>query len=144
MAHVVSIHANGGPEVLRYEEQDVADPGPKELRIRQSRCGVNFIDTYVRSGLYPTPLPFVLGQEGVGEVLSVGAEVIGFQPGDRVTYSTMAGGGYASERVIAADDPGVVYQNIDITCDLQQRLNPFCRTEIGNGGTHLYAGYNLL
>lgn len=103
MAHVVSIHAHGGPEVLRFEEQDVGDPGPLELRIRQTRCGVNFIDTYFRSGLYPVKLPFVLGQEATGEVLAVGTQVADFKVGDRVTYSTMGGGGYASERLIAAE-----------------------------------------
>ncbi|SEK13146.1 MULTISPECIES: quinone oxidoreductase [unclassified Variovorax] len=103
MAHVVSIHAHGGPEVLKFEQRNVGDPGPKELRIRQTRCGVNFIDTYFRSGLYPVTLPFILGQEAAGEVLSVGTEVTGFQVGDRVSYSTMGGGGYASERVIASD-----------------------------------------
>jgi len=103
MAHVVSIHAHGGPEVLKLEEREVGDPGPKELRIRQTRCGVNFIDIYFRSGLYPTALPFVLGQEAVGEVAAVGAEVTDFQVGDRITYSMMGGGGYASERLLAAE-----------------------------------------
>lgn len=103
MAHVVSIHAHGGPDALTFEEREIGDPGPKELRIRQTRCGVNFIDTYVRSGLYPAPLPFILGQEAVGEVIAAGTEVTDFKAGDRVTYSTMGGGGYASERLIAAD-----------------------------------------
>jgi NADPH2:quinone reductase len=103
MAHVISFHVHGGPEVLLFEERDVPMPKPTELRIRQTRCGVNFIDTYVRSGLYPTPLPYVPGQEGVGEIIAVGDDVADFKVGDRVTYSTMGGGGYASERVIASD-----------------------------------------
>lgn len=102
MAQVVLVRRHGGPEVLTLEDVEVGAPGVGELRIRQACCGVNFIDTYFRSGLYPVPLPFVIGQEAVGEVTAVGANVVGFEAGDRVTYSTMAGGGYASERNIAA------------------------------------------
>ncbi|MGU7774286.1 quinone oxidoreductase family protein [Burkholderia sp. MR1-5-21] len=103
MAQVVRFHAHGGPEVLSYEQSEVGAPAPDELRVRQTRCGVNFIDTYVRSGLYPVDLPYIPGQEGVGEVAAIGSDVTGFQVGDRVTYSTMGGGGYASERLIEAD-----------------------------------------
>jgi NADPH2:quinone reductase len=103
MARVVTIHAHGGPDVLRVEEREVGDPGASELKIRQTRCGVNFIDTYYRSGLYSIPLPAILGQEGVGEVTALGSQVSNFKIGDRVCYSTMGGGGYASERLIGAD-----------------------------------------
>ncbi|OYX15520.1 MAG: quinone oxidoreductase [Rhizobiales bacterium 32-66-8] len=102
MAQVITVRSHGGPEVLTFEEAEVGPPGPDELRLRQSRCGVNFIDTYWRSGLYPMPLPFVLGQEGVGEVTAVGSAVTSFKVGDRVTYSTN-GGGYASERLIRSE-----------------------------------------
>jgi NADPH2:quinone reductase len=102
MAQVVSIQEYGGPEVLLLQNVPVGLPGSGELRIRQSFCGVNFIDTYVRSGLYPVELPFIVGQEGVGTITEVGPDVAGFKIGDRVTYATMAGGGYASERLIHA------------------------------------------
>ncbi|SFU17019.1 quinone oxidoreductase [Mesorhizobium sp. YR577] len=103
MAKVVAIHRVGGPEVLSYEDVEVGAPGPDELRIKQSQCGVNFIDTYFRSGLYPKPLPFIIGQEAVGEIVELGSNVSGFAVGDRVTYWTMEGGGYASERLISSD-----------------------------------------
>ncbi|MBN3787450.1 quinone oxidoreductase [Burkholderia sp. Ac-20353] len=103
MAHVVRFHAHGGPDVLSFEEAEVGEPRPHELRVSQTRCGVNFIDTYVRSGLYPVELPYIPGQEGVGTVTAIGSDVTGFAVGDRVTYSTMGGGGYASERLIEAD-----------------------------------------
>ncbi|RJT41443.1 quinone oxidoreductase [Mesorhizobium waimense] len=103
MAQVVSIHRHGGPEVLKYEEQDVGAPKANEVRIRQSHCGVNFIDTYFRSGLYPVQLPFVLGQEGTGKITAIGSGVTDFVVGDRVAYSTMAGGGYSSERLVDAE-----------------------------------------
>ena len=64
MAHAIRIHQHGGPEVLRWEEVTVADPGPGEVRVRNTAIGLNFIDTYQRSGLYPMPLPFTCGSEG--------------------------------------------------------------------------------
>ncbi|SEH88334.1 NADPH2:quinone reductase [Tardiphaga sp. OK245] len=103
MPKVVTIRTHGGPDVLGLEEAAVGLPGEGELRIKQSFCGVNFIDTYFRSGLYPVALPFVPGQEGVGVITEIGARVNGFKIGDRVTYATMSGGGYASERIIPAD-----------------------------------------
>lgn len=103
MAQVIRIRSNGGPEVLTPEDHEIGSPGDFELSVRQTRCGVNFIDTYVRSGLYPTALPFVPGQEGVGEVTAVGSRVKDFAVGDRISYFTMGGGGYASERIVAAD-----------------------------------------
>lgn len=103
MSHAVKVHELGGPEVLRFEAFDPGDPGPGEIRIRQHACGVNYIDTYFRTGLYPSPvgLPFVAGNEGAGEVLAVGTGVTGFAPGDRVAYVT-ALGGYAEERNLPA------------------------------------------
>lgn len=102
MAHVVRIHAHGGPEVLKYEEVDVGDPGPGQVKLRQHAIGVNYIDTYQRSGLYKMPLPFIAGSEGAGEVIAVGAGVTDFKVGDRGAYAGAAGG-YASERLMPAD-----------------------------------------
>jgi len=103
MVAAVRVHKNGGPEVLTYEEIDVGAPGQSQIRIKQHACGVNFIDTYFRSGLYPAPsLPFVVGSEGAGEVVAVGPGVTDFKVGDRVAY-TQAHNGYAAERLLPAD-----------------------------------------
>jgi len=82
----VRIHKPGGPEVLSYEDVDLPPPAPDQVRIRQTAIGVNFIDTYHRSGLYPLPLPAIIGSEAAGVVEAVGAEVRHIAPGDRVAY----------------------------------------------------------
>ena len=106
MVAAVRVHKPGGPEVLTYEDIEVPAPGPGQIRIKQHACGVNYIDTYFRSGLYPPPppqkLPFVAGNEGAGEVIAVGPGVADLKVGDRVAY-TLALGGYAAERLMAAD-----------------------------------------
>ncbi|HET9902556.1 MAG TPA: quinone oxidoreductase [Xanthobacteraceae bacterium] len=103
MVAVVRIHKTGGPDVLTYEDIDLPPPGPGQIRIKQHACGVNFIDTYFRSGLYPVPsFPFVNGSEGAGEVVAVGEGVTLFKVGDRVAY-TQAHNGYAAERLLPAD-----------------------------------------
>ncbi len=102
MVAAVRVHKVGGPEALTYEEVQVGAPGAGQIRIKQHACGVNFIDTYFRSGLYPAPLPFIVGNEGAGEVVAVGEGVKEFKPGDRVAYVT-AQGGYAAERLLAAE-----------------------------------------
>jgi NADPH2:quinone reductase len=100
MARVVRIHDTGGPEVLTYENRPVGEPGPGEVRLRQTAIGLNYIDTYHRSGLYPLPeLPAVLGREAAGVVEAVGPGVSEFHEGDRVAYA-MSAGAYASERTI--------------------------------------------
>jgi NADPH:quinone reductase len=101
MVKAVVVHRFGGPEVLSYEDVEVGDPGPGEVRLRQTAIGVNYIDTYFRTGVYPANLPFVLGNEAAGEVLAVGEGASGFKPGDRVAYVTTLGG-YAEERVVTA------------------------------------------
>ena len=98
----VRVHAPGGPEALRYEEVELPPPGPGEAQIRHHAIGVNYIDVYRRSGLYPAPLPFVPGHEGAGEVIAVGEGVEDFKKGDRVAYVAGALGGYSSARVIEA------------------------------------------
>jgi len=104
MVAAVRVHKVGGPEVLTYEEIDVPAPGPGQVKVKQHACGVNFIDTYFRMGMYPSPvgLPFVSGNEGAGEVIAVGSGVTDLKVGDRVGYVT-ALGCYAAERVVAAD-----------------------------------------
>src|SRR3712207_5005279 len=102
MPKAVRIHQYGGPEVMSYEDVQVGDPGPGEVRIRHRAIGVNYIDTYFRTGMYPAnALPFVLGNEGAGEVVAVGAGVTDLKPGDRVAY-VIALGSYAEERIASA------------------------------------------
>lgn len=115
MPFAVRIHAFGGPEVLRYEEVGLGEPGPGEVRIRHRACGVNFVDTYFRSGLYPRDLPLVLGNEAAGEIVAVGPGVADLQIGDRVAFSHDLGG-YATERLMPADRvvpvPGAVSDEV--------------------------------
>jgi NADPH2:quinone reductase len=91
----IAVHETGGPEVLRVEERELADPGPGQVRIRTRAAGVNYIDVYFRTGLYARPVPFVAGLEGAGEVESVGPDVRGLSAGDRVAWSSVPGS-YAS------------------------------------------------
>jgi NADPH2:quinone reductase len=102
MIHAIRIHETGGPEVLRWDEIELAKPGPGEVRIRQTASGLNFIDVYHRAGLYKMPLPMVLGSEGAGIVEEVGADVTEVKPGQRVAYA-MERGSYAEARLIKAD-----------------------------------------
>lgn len=91
MPHVIRIQQNGGPEQMLWEEVSVGEPGPGEVRVRNTAIGLNFIDTYHRSGLYPMPLPLVLGSEGAGVVEAVGPKVKEFKVGDRVAYAQPIG-----------------------------------------------------
>ncbi len=102
MAKAIQMHQPGGPDVLRYEDVEVGDPASGQVRISQQAVGLNYIDVYHRSGLYPLPLPSILGMEGAGVVEAVGPDVSDFRVGDLVCYAG-AIGGYASERLIAAD-----------------------------------------
>ena len=104
MVAAVRVHKTGGAEVLTYEDVPVAAPGPGQIKIRNHASGVNFIDTYFRSGMYPSPvgLPFVSGNEGAGEVIAVGPGVSDIKVGDRVGYVS-ALGAYAAERLLPAD-----------------------------------------
>jgi NADPH2:quinone reductase len=97
----IRVHAPGGPETLRFEDVEVGQPGPGEVRIRQLAIGLNFLDVYHRMGLYPLATPFIPGSEGAGEVVSVGEGVDEFVPGDRVAYAG-AIGAYAEERLVPA------------------------------------------
>src|SRR5262249_38726442 len=97
-------HQTGGPDVLAYPDVWVGAPGAGQIKIRNHASGVNFIDTYFRSGMYPSPvgLPFVSGNEGAGEVIAVGPGVSDIKVGDRVGYVS-ALGAYAAERLLPAD-----------------------------------------
>src|SRR5436309_15255366 len=104
MVAAVRVHKAGGPEVLTYEQIEIGAPGPGQVKLKQHAAGVNYIDTYFRSGMYPSPvgLPFVSGNEGAGEVLAVGPGVTNIKVDDRVGYVS-ALGAYAAERVLPAD-----------------------------------------
>lgn len=101
MPYAVRIHSHGGPEVLKVEEVPLPEPKPGEVRLRQTAIGLNFIDTYQRSGLYPMELPAVMGTEGAGVVDAVGSGVTEVKEGDRVAYGGVPGA-YAEMRTIAA------------------------------------------
>jgi NADPH2:quinone reductase len=102
MPHAIRIHKTGGPGVLQWENVEVGEPGPGQIKLRQQTAGLNFIDVYHRSGLYKQDLPFTPGVEGAGVVEAVGPEVDHVSPGDRVAYAGPLGG-YAEERLIDAD-----------------------------------------
>jgi NADPH2:quinone reductase len=103
MPHAIRIHAHGGPEVLQWESVEVPEPGRGEVLLRQTAVGLNFIDVYERTGLYPGALPAGLGREGAGVVESVGPGVKGVAAGDRVAYVSGQPGAYAQERLMPAD-----------------------------------------
>lgn len=96
MTKAIRVHANGGPEALKFEDVELPPPGPGEVRVRATAIGVNFIDVYHRTGLYPQALPFTLGKEGAGVVEAVGSGVTLFAPGDRVASANLSGS-YATE-----------------------------------------------
>ncbi|MFI6658938.1 quinone oxidoreductase family protein [Streptomyces sp. NPDC050523] len=100
MAHAVRFYETGGPDVLKSEEVTVGDPGPGEVRIRHEAVGLNFADTYFRTGLYPVPLPEGIGVEAAGVVEAVGEGVTDVAEGDRVTYTGSPLGAYSTERVM--------------------------------------------
>jgi NADPH2:quinone reductase len=103
MSKAIRIQKNGGPEVMEYVDIEVGAPGPGEAQVRHQAIGVNFIDCYFRSGLYPMALPSGLGQEGAGDVVAVGAGVTDVKVGDRVAYAGGAAGSYSEVRNVPAN-----------------------------------------
>src|SRR5690348_7480991 len=103
MAHAIRIHQPGGPEVMQWEEFTPGEPGPGEARVRHTAIGLNYIDTYHRTGLYKLSLPSGIGSEAAGVVVSVGSGVTDVAPGDRVAYSGGPLGAYTEERIYPAD-----------------------------------------
>ena len=103
MTYAIRFHKAGGPEVLVWEEVDVGKPGPGEARVRHTAVGLNFVDIYNRSGLYPVPLPSGLGGEAAAVVEEIGPGVTDLKPGDRVAYGSAPAGAYSEARLIAAD-----------------------------------------
>ncbi len=104
MTHAIRIHQTGGPEALSWDEVEVGAPGPGEVLLRHSAVGLNFIDVYHRTGLYPlAELPAVIGMEAAGQVEAVGGGINDFRPGDRVAYAGLPVGAYAEARLMPAE-----------------------------------------
>ena len=102
MSYSIIIKKHGGPEVLEINENNVGSPGPDEIKVSNNAIGLNYIDTYHRSGLYPLPLPSGIGLEAAGKVDEVGSNVSEFNKGDNIAYASMPIGAYAQERIIPA------------------------------------------
>jgi len=115
MTKAIRMHANGGPEVMRWEDVPTPDPGPGEALVRHEAVGLNYIDVYFRTGLYKTALPATPGMEAAGVVEAVGPGVTDVKPGDRVAYAGGPIGAYATARVIAADRLVILPDGIDAT-----------------------------
>ena len=113
MVQAVRFHETGGPEVLRWEAVEVGEPAPGQARVRHEAIGLNFIDTYHRTGLYPLPLPSGIGLEGAGVVEAVGEGVSNVVPGDRVAYAGGPVGAYSEARNMPADRLLKLPANID-------------------------------
>src|SRR5437660_4669838 len=103
MVQAIRFAKTGGPEVLEWQPVDVGKPGPGQVRLKHSAVGLNYIDTYQRSGLYPMPLPSGLGSEAAGTIEEVGPGVSGLKAGDRVAYAGGPLGAYSEARVMPAD-----------------------------------------
>jgi NADPH2:quinone reductase len=112
MTKAVLVHQTGGPEVLSYEDWPMASPGPGQVALRQTAIGLNYIDTYQRSGLYPIKTPFVAGNEAAGVITAIGEGVGDLKVGDRVAYQGQVGA-YVTERLAAADRVVPIPDGID-------------------------------
>ena len=102
MPKSIIIKKNGGPEVLELQDVNVGSPGPDEIKVTNHAIGLNYIDTYHRSGLYPLPLPSGIGLEAAGKIDEVGSNVTEFNKGDNIAYAAMPIGSYAQQRIIPA------------------------------------------
>ena len=102
MAKSIVIKKNGGPEVLELQEVDIKSPGPDEIKVTNHAIGLNYIDTYHRSGLYPLPLPSGIGLEAAGKVDEIGSNIKDFNKGDNIAYASMPIGAYSQQRIIPA------------------------------------------
>jgi NADPH2:quinone reductase len=126
--HSVSFSKTGGPEVLEYKELKLEDPKSGEVLIKHSAIGLNFIDTYHRSGLYPVPLPSGIGLEGAGVIEKVGPDVSNFKEGDKVAYAAAPLGSYSSHRVYPTKNLVKVPEGIDleiVACLMTKGLTTF-------------------
>lgn len=140
----IRVHQHGGPDVLAYENFELGEPGRGEVRVRNRAIGVNFVDIYLRSGAYPPPqLPFIPGKEGAGEVVSVGPDVEGFKPGDRVAYAE-ALGAYAEEHNVPARVLVHLPEDIDFETGAAMMLKGLTAQYLLRRTFRVEAGHTLL
>jgi len=144
MAKTVMIHEFGGPEVLKLEERPVGDPGPGEVRIAHRACGLNFIDVYQRTGLYPLELPHALGMEAAGVIEAVGEGVSHLRPGDRAAYAAMPPGAYSEARVMPAAQVCPLPEGIDFDTAAAMMLKGLTVQYLFHRTTPLKAGDTVL
>ena len=112
MTHAIRIHEHGGPEMMKWEAVEVGAPGPGEVRIKHTAIGLNYIDTFHRTGLYKIPMPTVLGREGAGVIEAVGLSVSDLKVGDRVAYASSPIGSYSEARLMPAERVVKVPDNV--------------------------------
>jgi NADPH2:quinone reductase len=144
MAKAIRLTRTGGPEVLEYVDVEVGEPGPGEARVRQHAIGLNFIDVYFRTGLYPMPLPSGLGQEGAGVVEAVGEGVTHVRPGDRVAYAGRPNGAYSALRVMPADILVKLPDTIDFETAAAMMLQGLTVQYLFNGTYKIQPGQTIL
>jgi NADPH2:quinone reductase len=143
-AKAIRMTRTGGPEVLEYVDVEVGEPGPGEARVRQHAIGLNFIDVYFRTGLYPMPLPSGLGQEGAGVVEAVGEGVTHVQPGDRVAYAGRPNGAYSDVRTMPADILVRLPDGIDFETAAAMMLQGLTVQYLFNGTYQIKPGQTIL
>lgn len=144
MAKAIRMTRTGGPEVLEYVDVEVGEPGPGEARVRQHAIGLNFIDVYFRTGLYPMPLPSGLGQEGAGVVEAVGEGVTHVRPGDRVAYAGRPNGAYSEVRTMPADILVTLPDTIDVETAAAMMLQGLTVQYLFNSTYKLQPGQTIL
>ena len=144
MPKAIRILRTGGPEVMEYVDVEVGEPGPGQARVRHHAIGVNFIDVYFRTGLYPQPLPFGLGMEGAGIVEAVGEGVTHLQPGDRVAYASRPPGSYAEVRCMPASHIVRLPDNVSFETGAAMMLQGLTVQFLFNRVRQLKAGDTIL
>lgn len=144
MARTIIIEAHGGPEQLKLVDRPVGDPGPGQIRISHRACGLNFIDVYQRSGLYPMALPTALGMEASGIVEAVGEGVTHLKPGDRAAYASAPPGAYCDARVMPAAQVCPLPEGIDFDTGAAMMLKGLTVQYLFRRTTPLKAGDTVL
>ena len=143
-AKAIRLTRTGGPEVLEYVDVEVGEPGPGEARVRQHAIGLNYIDVYFRTGLYPMPLPSGLGQEGAGVVEAVGEGVTSVAPGDRVAYAGGGNGAYSDVRTMAAASLVRLPDGVDFETAAAMMLQGLTVQYLFNGTYQVKPGQTIL